>query len=81
LEAAGEFEDAAKANDTYVGKYPDQPGARDRLVRALCMWRQLDNRDRAWKDLQALERSYPKVKVDRARVCDGVRPIRPPPAK
>jgi len=73
-EAAGSFAEAAQWQARYAQLYPAQADARDRLVRALCTWRQLGVADQARAAEQLLQRNYRK-RVDLSQVCEGIRPV------
>jgi phospholipase/carboxylesterase len=75
-EATGSFAQAAEAHQRYARTQPRAADARARLVRALCIWRELGVRDRAAAALAELERTSPAgAKLDPSRLCQDLGPI------
>lgn len=75
FEAAGFYVDAAQWHRDYARKYGGEPDARGKLIRAVCIERQLGLPDDAAKDTDYLAKTWRKIKVDRTHLCDLVRPI------
>lgn len=75
-EAAGSFYDGARWHRSYATKYSGEPDARERLIRAICIFRQLGATDLAAASFADLEHRAPRgPKPDSATICAGVNPL------
>jgi hypothetical protein len=75
-EAAGNFYDAGRWHRSYATKYSGERDARERLIRAICIFRQLGATDLAAASFSDLEHRAPRgPKPDPATVCAGVNPL------
>ena len=79
LETAAMFSDAAAAGERYAKTYAGEKDAKERLVRAICIRRQLGDDREATNSGAYLERRY-KTKADGA-LCATIRPIAMPAKK
>ena len=78
-ETAAYFPEAAEAGERYAKTYADEKDAKERLVRAICIRRQLGHDREARAAGMYLERRF-KTKAD-AGLCSAVKPIAMPPSK
>lgn len=78
-EAAAYFAEAAATNEELAKTYAGEKDAKERLVRATCLRRQLGEDDAAKKDALLLERQF-KMKTGDA-LCAKVKPIAMPAKK
>ncbi len=79
LEAAGRYHDAAGYHSQYAKVYGAEKDAADHMIRAICIWRQLDDATSADRAFEYLRRLKKKSPPDSDTLCDSVRPIVPPP--
>jgi outer membrane protein assembly factor BamD (BamD/ComL family) len=89
-ETAGRFDQAAHWFYVYARELPEdfrsmgspdaEKDAREHLVRAMCLYRQLGKDEEADRELKILQSMSRKLKVDAATICDGVATIAVPPA-
>ncbi len=77
-EAAALFDRAADAYETFAKKYAADKHAKDLMIRATCIRRQLGDA-KADDDLTYLTRSF-RPAIDSATLCDSIRPIAMPAA-
>jgi hypothetical protein len=76
-EAAGTFSEAAEWHAAFAKANGAEKDARDQLIRAICIWRQLGLDDKAAVAEQDLGR-MPGRKIKSAKLCETVRPIAAP---
>lgn len=77
-ETVGRFGEAAAYHQEFAKKFPREADAPERMTRAVCIWRQLDDAKSAERGFEILRRVWKKP-PDSETLCDKVRPIAPPP--
>jgi len=79
FEAAGDYRQSAERHSDYASRFGAQKDAPERLIRAICTWRQLGDDERAGRGFQQLRRWWKKYSTaDPVTLCASVRPIVPP---
>jgi hypothetical protein len=79
-EAVAVFDQPAAYGERYATEYGDAKDASERLVRAMCIRRQLGHADEAKRDAKRLTTSF-NIATAVETLCEKVRPIAMPGAK